>query len=53
MIRDALDVNCDVKLTIITVKDTHRINSSLSNCRHAFLKDILILDLQNINMLVK
>ena len=28
--------NCDVKRPIFTVKDTHRINSSLNNCRHAF-----------------
>jgi hypothetical protein len=28
--------NCDVKRPILTVKDTHRINLSLSNCRHAF-----------------
>jgi hypothetical protein len=28
--------NCDVKRPIFTVKDTHRINSSLSNCRHTF-----------------
>ena len=28
--------NCDVKRPIFTVKDTHRINLSPSNCRHAF-----------------
>lgn len=28
--------NCDVKRPILTVKDTHRINLSLSNCRPAF-----------------
>jgi hypothetical protein len=28
--------NCDVKRPIFTAKDTHRINLSLSNCRHAF-----------------
>lgn len=28
--------NCGIKRPIFTVKDTHRINSSLNNCRHAF-----------------
>lgn len=37
MIRDALNVIIVMSSGLIfTVKDTHRINSPLRNCRHAF-----------------